>query len=216
MQIDILLSRWRPHLSNNVAGFDAKMLTIPVFLKRWGAQKNRKFGQKKLKSLMLRLSFLYATLCILFLSCEPLLAADDEPSFLSLGPGYYDIFSSNDKAVEFRMEYRNNLRFLIFKPFTGVAVTSKQAVFTYAGIYSDYYFGRRIVVQPSVAPGYYYKGDGKDLGHEFEIKSGLEIAYRMNDRSRIGIHFYHISNAGLEDTKRGVEVLGTSYSIPLN
>ena len=145
----------------------------------------------------------------------PVLAAEEDPSFLSLGFGYYDIFA-DDEAAEFRAEYRNKTRFLIFKPFAGVAVTSEQAVFVDAGVLSDFYFGRRIVVQPSVAPRYYHNGGGKDLGHEFEIKSGLEIAYRMDDRSRIGVHFYHISNAGLEDTKPGVEILGLSYSIPLH
>ncbi len=159
--------------------------------------------------------FSCACLGIILLTAGPASAAEDDPSFLSLGIGYYDIFAE-DEAAEFRMEYRNKTKFLIFKPFAGVAVTSERAIFVYAGVLSDFYFGRRIVVQPSVAPGYYHKGGGKDLGHEFEIKSGLEIAYRMDDRSRIGIHFYHISNAGLEDTKPGVEVLGTSYSIPLN
>ena len=157
-------------------------------------------------------------LCVGLFCCVigvgPALAEDDDPSFISLGAGYYDIFGS-DEAAEFRLEYRNKSRFFIFKPFAGVAVTSEQAVFAYAGILSDFYFGRRIVVTPSVAPGYYEKGGGKDLGHEFEIKSGLEISYRLDDRSRIGLHFYHVSNAGLEDTKPGVKILGIGYSIPL-
>jgi len=163
----------------------------------------------------------FFTLCLLaglsaaLITAGSALAEEDDPSFLSPGIGYYDIFA-DDEAAEFRLEYRNKYRFLLFKPFTGIAVTTEQAVFAYAGVYSDFYFGRRIVISPSVAPGYYHNGGGKDLGHEFEIKSGLEIAYRLDDRSRIGLHFYHISNAGLEDTKPGVEVLGTSYSIPLN
>lgn len=70
---------------------------------------------------------------------------------------------------------------------------------------------------PSVAAGPYLRGGGRDLGHVFEIRSGLEIAYRFNDRSRLGLLFYHISNAGLGDDKNpGAEALGLTYSIPLN
>ena len=143
---------------------------------------------------------LCAAVCFGFVVGGPAFAGEDDPSFISMGAGYYDIFGS-DEAAEFRLEYRNKNRFLLFKPFAGIAVTTEQAFFAYAGVLSDFYFGRRIVVTPSVAPGYYKNGGGKDLGHEFEIKSGLEISYRLDDRSRIGVHFYHLSNAGLEDTK---------------
>ncbi len=95
-------------------------------------------------------------------------------------------------------------------------VTSDGAFFPSAGLYSDFYFGRRIVISPSAAAGLYLKGDGKDLGHVFEIRSGFEVAYRFDNRARLGLLFYHISNAGLEDDHRGTEILGLAYSIPLN
>ena len=62
----------------------------------------------------------------------------------------------------------------------------------------------------------YFEGNGKDLGHVFEIRSALEVAYRFDDRSRLGVMFYHISNAGLGDDKNpGAEALTLSYSFPL-
>jgi lipid A 3-O-deacylase len=140
-------------------------------------------------------------------------AGEDDPAFINLGVGYFDLFD-DDNAGEFRAEYRAADRYWIFKPFVGISLTSDRAVHGYAGVLSDFYFGRRIVVTPSVAGGYYDKGDGKDLGHEFEIRSGMEIAYRFDNRSRLGIGFYHISNAGLEDTKPGVEIVGLNFSIP--
>ncbi len=141
-------------------------------------------------------------------------AGTDDPAFINIGAGYYDIFD-DDNATELRLEYRAETKYWIFKPFAGITATSDSAAFGYAGVLTDYYFDRRIVVTPSIAAGYYHNGDGKDLGHEFEIKSGLEIAYRLNDRSRLGIHFHHISNAGFENTKPGVEILGINYSVPL-
>ena len=77
-------------------------------------------------------------------------ARADDPSFLSIGAGYYDLLHDADSA-EFRMEYRSAYRYLIFKPFGGVTLTSEGAVHGYAGILSDFYFGKRIVVSPSVA-----------------------------------------------------------------
>lgn len=139
----------------------------------------------------------------------------DDPAFLSVGVGYYDIFD-NDNAAELRIDYRSNLKFLFVKPFAGAVVTSDGAFFPSAGLYSDFYFGRRIVISPSSAAGYYFKGDGKDLGHVFEIRSGIEVAYRFDNRARLGLLFYHISNAGLEDDHPGTEVLSLGYSIPLN
>jgi len=150
----------------------------------------------------------------LLLMASPPAVADD-PAFLSVGMGYYDIFD-DDNAAELRVDYRSNLKFLFVKPFAGAVVTSDGAFFPSAGLYSDFYFGRRIVISLSSGAGYYFKGDGKDLGHAFEIRSGVETAYRFDSRARLGLMFYHISNAGLEDDHRGTEVLGLSYSIPLN
>lgn len=140
----------------------------------------------------------------------------DDPSFLAVGAGYYDPLHDAD-AAEFRLEYRSRYRWWLFKPFAGVTATTNPAAFAYGGVLTDFYFGNRIVVTPSVAAGPYLRGNGKDLGHVFEIRSGLEIAYRFNDRSRIGLIFYHISNAGLGDDKNpGAEALSLTYSIPLN
>ncbi|MBT3334131.1 MAG: acyloxyacyl hydrolase [Rhodospirillaceae bacterium] len=146
--------------------------------------------------------------------CTTAVAEQDDPAFLNFGVGYYDLFD-DDNAAAFRVEYRAESKFWIFKPFAGVSATSDGAAYGYGGVLTDFYFGLRIVATPSVAAGYYHNGDGKDLGHEFEIKSGLEIAYRFDNRARLGVHFHHISNGGLEDTKSGVEVLGINYSLPL-
>ena len=140
----------------------------------------------------------------------------EDPSFLSLGVGYYDLFHDTDSA-EFRLEYRDSYRFWLFKPFAGVTLTSEAAFHGYAGVMSDFYMGRRVVVSPSVAAGPYFRAGGKDLGHVFEIRSALEIAYRFNNRSRLGLTFYHVSNAGFGDDRNpGAEVLSLTYSLPYN
>ncbi len=141
-------------------------------------------------------------------------AAQDDPHFLTLSAGYYDINDDED-AAEFRAEFRARNKLWIFKPFGGLMGTSDKAFYGYAGLLVDVYFGRRIVVTPSLAAGLYEDGDGKDLGHIVEFRSSIELAYRFDNRSRLGLSFYHLSNAGLDDNNPGTEVLSLNYSIPL-
>ena len=94
--------------------------------------------------------------------------------------------------------------------------SSDAAFYGYAGVLVDFYMGRRVVLTPSFAAGLYEDGDGKDLGHAVEFRSSMELAYRFDDRSRLGVSFYHLSNAGLSNNNPGTEVLSLNYSIPLN
>ncbi len=144
----------------------------------------------------------------------PTAAAEDDPHFLTLAAGYYDINDDQD-AAELRAEFRSADKLWIFKPFGGLMGTSDKAFYGYAGFLIDVYFGRRIVLTPSLAAGLYEDGDGKDLGHIVEFRSSIELAYRFDNRSRLGLSFYHLSNAGLDDNNPGTEVLSLNYSIPL-
>jgi len=144
----------------------------------------------------------------------PSAAAEGDPDFLTLAAGYYDINDDRD-AAEFRAEFRARNKFWIVKPFAGVMATSDAAFYGYAGLLVDFYFGRRIVLTPSLAAGLYDDGDGKDLGHIVEFRSSIELSWRFDDRSRLGLSFYHLSNASLDDNNPGTEVLSLSYSIPL-
>ena len=142
-------------------------------------------------------------------------AAQDDPAFVRGGIGYYDINDDKD-AGAFHLELIGGEKLWVFKPFIGVMGTTDSALYGYAGIRLDVYFGRRWVVTPSFAPGLYHDGDGKDLGHAIEFRSAFEVAYRFDDRSRLGLSLYHLSNAGLDDNNPGTEVLTLHYSYPLD
>ena len=151
-----------------------------------------------------------------FVGLAPLpAAADDDPDFLRLAVGRYDI-NDDWEAIEFRAEYQSDYKLWIFKPFGGVMASTDGAAYGYAGILTDVYFGRRIVLTPSFAAGLYHNGDGKDLGHIVEFRSSIELAYRFDNRSRLGLSLYHLSNASLSEDNQGTEILSLSYSIPLN
>lgn len=61
--------------------------------------------------------------------------------------------------------------------------------------------------------GHYRAGDeGRDLGGPIQFRSGLELSRRTGPRSRLGLSFDHLSNAGLYDSNRGSESLVLAWS----
>ncbi|WP_292881274.1 acyloxyacyl hydrolase [Nisaea sp.] len=141
----------------------------------------------------------------------------EEPAFLSLGAGVYDLLD-NETTAEVRVEYRfsEDHKLWLFTPFVGLMATAEGATYGYGGIGVDIFFGKRWVLTPNFAVGLYGNGDGKDLGHPVEFRSGLELAYRFEDYSRLGLTFHHISNASLDDQNPGTESLMLMYSIPFD
>jgi len=143
-------------------------------------------------------------------------AGDDDPSFVSVGVGRYDFNRKKEEGTEIRLEYRSKEKFIVFKPFTAVALTTTSQGFIGAGVLVDLYFDRRFVATPSFAPHYYWGGNKKlDLGHKIEFRSQLELSYRLDNRSRIGLALSHYSNASLGDTNPGTETATVYFSIPI-
>ena len=135
---------------------------------------------------------------------------------IAFGAGYYDVYQKKHEAAEIRLEYRASEKIWILKPLFGVMGTSDTAFFGYGGFLVDLFFGRRFVLTPSLGAGYYNDGDGRDLGYGLEFRSSIEFSYRFDNRARLGLAFYHLSNANLGDFNPGTEVLGVLYSIPLS
>lgn len=144
-------------------------------------------------------------------------ASADDPDFITFGVGAYDWDLKNEEGVEFRIEYRSNLKLWEFKPLVALAGTSTGQGFLGAGILLDIFLGRRFVFTPSVVPNIYVGGNTKlDLGYIMEIRSQLEASYRFDDRSRLGVAVSHYSNAGLGDDNVGTESAIFYYSVPFD
>ena len=141
-------------------------------------------------------------------------ARADDPSFISIGTGVYDVFH-NFTAGQFRGEYRFADSFFYLKPFVGALVTTDASVMGYGGLRLDLYFGDRWVLTPNAAVGAFGRGDGKNLGSVVEFKTGAEGAYRFDDHSRLGLQFDHISNAGIGRHNPGTESLVLFWSFPI-
>jgi lipid A 3-O-deacylase len=137
-----------------------------------------------------------------------------DPAFLTFGAGSFDM--NGDDTQTLSVEYTHGKRlFWEFKPMAGLMATFDGAFYVYGGLAVDIFLGQRLVLTPSLAPGLYMEGGGKDLGHVVEFRSSVKLAYRFDNRARLGLDLYHLSNAGLDDSNFGANALMLTYSMPL-
>lgn len=143
----------------------------------------------------------------------------DDPALLSFSAGAYDFNRQREEGTEFRVEYRSDRKFsgfgLNFKPFAALGYTTTSQGFAGAGMLVDFYLNEHYVFTTSLAPHYYWGGDSDlDLGHDIEFRTQLELAYRFDNRSRLGLAISHYSNAGLGDRNPGTETASVYFSFP--
>ncbi len=143
----------------------------------------------------------------------PAQAADD-PAYLTFSGGAFGVRQSDTLAAEFLVQYRSDYKLWFLKPHAGAMITSEGSAYGFAGLLADFHWGN-VVFTPSTAIGGYYAGDGVDLGHAAEFRSGLEIAYQFENKSRLGVGIYHMSNLVFGESNPGAESVTISYSYPL-
>ena len=144
------------------------------------------------------------------------------PQRLELGAGAFDITPSNHPYSEpqgvFRGEYHfGDVLIPLFSPFLGVDVTTKGGSYIYGGFGFDINFGPNWVVTPNGAAGWYQHGSGGTvLGAPIEFRSGVDVAYKFADQSRLGVSFQHTSNAGIGKSNPGEQEVLLTYHLPLS
>jgi len=87
-------------------------------------------------------------------------------------------------------------------PITGAMITADNAAYFYTGVQANYRVGDLNII-PSFTPGYYNKGDGKDLGHALEFKSEVQLSLDLPKDSQFGFSYNHLSNASLGEKNPG-------------
>ena len=90
-----------------------------------------------------------------------------------------------------------------FSPITGGFITDKDSIFIYTGVQAQYEIGP-LQITPSFAPGYYEKGDGKDLGMALEFQSKIKLSFNFFKDTKLGYSYSHISNNDWGDINPGV------------
>jgi hypothetical protein len=161
-------------------------------------------------------------LCFILVAAASLLQTAHPPDLLSFAIGSYDFYRDKHRTFEFEIEYKFHLkclpspnRYINFRPLVGLMATARGSFYGYLGLNFDLLFANHLLIAPGFAAGYYAQGKGKNLGYPIEFRSGVELAWQFADWHRLGIHFYHLSNAGLGHRNPGEESLVLFYDIPL-
>lgn len=147
------------------------------------------------------------------ITLSPSLVYAEQSAALALSAGAFDI-GKDETAAEVGVEYRfaalENAYDII--PVVGLSGTSDGSAWVYSGIRYDISLGQNWVLTPNFAASLYHQGGGKDLGHALEFRSGLELAYKLNENSHLGLAIYHMSNASIGNKNPGEESVILSYS----
>ena len=145
-------------------------------------------------------------------------ALADFKNDISIYTGQFDVIDKegDDQASLLGMVHKNTNLFRDtmlgkFSPITGGFVTGKNSVYLYTGIEGEYNIGS-LKIYPSFAPGYYEKGDGKDLGGVLEFKSEIKLGFDISENSEIGFSYSHISNNTWGDINPGADSQHITFS----
>ena len=132
---------------------------------------------------------------------------DNNETELNLYTGIFDFSDDGKRATLLGIQHQNeNLNrdtfFGNLSPITGAMITADSATYFYTGVQAQYKIGA-LNLTPSFTPGYYNKGDGKDLGHALEFKSEVQLSLDLPKSSQLGFSYNHLSNASLGDKNPG-------------
>ena len=132
---------------------------------------------------------------------------DDKNTELNVYTGMFDFSDDGKRATLIGIQHQNETlnrdTFLgNLSPITGAMFTADNAAYVYTGVQAHYEFGS-LNITPSFAPGYYNKGNGKDLGHALEFKSEVQLSLELPKSSQLGFSYNHLSNASLGDKNPG-------------
>ena len=139
------------------------------------------------------------------------LIANESDTNISVYTGKFDVIDKegDDQTSLFGIEHKNPNLFRDtflgkFKPVTGAFMTGDSSVYLYTGIEGQYGIGP-LKILPSFAPGYYEKGDGKDLGSVLEFKSEIKVGLELFENSKLSYSYSHISNNDWGNTNPGTD-----------
>ena len=137
---------------------------------------------------------------------------------LSFYTGTFDVIDKegDDQTSLFGVEHKNPELFRDtilgkFQPISGAFITGNSSVYLYTGIEGQYGIGP-LKISPSFSPGYYEKGDGKDLGSVLEFKSEIKLGIDIFENSKLSYSYSHISNNDWGDTNPGTDNQQVTFS----
>lgn len=143
-----------------------------------------------------------------------LFAEREIPHLIAIGGGYMDGRMYNGGAIQIEFKYGRYL-WKQLRPQAIFLLSQYEAGFIGAGLCWEFYLTKEIVLIPSFCPGFYWKGNGRDLGCPLEFRSAFEISYELQNKIRIGAQVSHVSNAHLSHRNPGFNCLTLNIAFPL-
>ncbi|MDE2978027.1 MAG: acyloxyacyl hydrolase [Acidobacteriota bacterium] len=122
-------------------------------------------------------------------------------------------FGRGHETVEVGIEHRFATDWCLgLGPHVGAFVTLDESFFLYAGTDQRINLGRFWFIDTGTSAGFYEKGDGKDIGGEFEFRTGIAVGRRLRDGSRLSFGFFHMSNSSYYRRNPGMNSLLLRWS----
>ena len=144
--------------------------------------------------------------------------ANESSNEISFYSGTFDVIDEegDDQTSLFGIEHKNpdlfrNTFLGKFQPITGGFITGDSSIYLYTGIEAQYGIGP-LKILPSFTPGYYEKGDGKDLGSILEFKSEIKVGLDIFESSKLSYSYSHISNNDWGDVNPGTDNQHITFS----
>lgn len=150
---------------------------------------------------------------------ERIVEVQPNTSFFGLSVGMYSPFShSRARSASFGAEWQPGVKIAgVLQPLFGGFVSTKGAFMGYGGVGIPMKLTQHIMLMPSVSVGGYEEGhDGYDLGRRLAYRFGTELAYIFDSQSRIGLNAHIITNGTSLDRDDRTEVIGITYTTPVN
>lgn len=152
----------------------------------------------------IKLLFTSLFVSVLFLNVS---VAEEKGSGLKFYTGMFDFSDEGARSQLFGIQHQDSNLYretMIgeVSPITGAMITQDNAVYLYSGLETNYSLGL-FKLTPSFTPGYYNKGNGKDLGHGLEFKTEVQLSLDLGENTNLGMSYNHVSNASLGNKNPG-------------
>lgn len=154
-----------------------------------------------------------AALLLVAVALAPAVAAET-PATLGLSAGAFDFEKDARSEAGLELRLRDGLPWGL-APIVGVAGNEADGVWLHLGLARSFARGP-VRLTPSFAVAHYERERGKNLGGELQFRSGIELSHLWPGGSEIGLGFYHLSNAGIEEPNPGSNSLIVVFRVPLS
>ncbi|MBO1256352.1 acyloxyacyl hydrolase [Alteromonas sp. 5E99-2] len=140
----------------------------------------------------------------------------NETGFFTVSVGHAGVFDRDlDDPEVVKLEYRfKPTKFLQLAPGLGVSRAGNNANFVFGFVERDFYVKKHWVVSPNFGAGFFNDSESLNLGYDIQFRSGVRIAYEFENKMRLGVELFHLSNGGLGDSNPGTEPAFLSLSVP--